>query len=399
MNFAKNNHKNTLKKKEKELYQENHFLNIPASNSVRLIMNTIKAINERETPVESIDKINDMQKGIDRHIQYIASIEKSEHEENLFIQYVTSKKDYEAEYFVSLRNIFNFQKSSGNIAKFFIYLLAEINHRATNRSKEIIRGEVELSAAQIAKALNYSSSNEAKKAAKKAFESIADISVRGYEIIKDSRGRIKKNKSVRAETYFHLIDVKTVEERGRITVFLSEHLNWELLATSFTVIPQNILTLNVNAMYLSFHIAMACRMQIDTIKEVGEISISMKSIAKMLYLPIDDSRRFFPKVKEPIEKAIEAIEETCHNYFRITPDYSHTQAGDETATGTDYLENVKLRIEPLGEYKAYFLEVAELKAKRQKTAKQWQQRQNTEIRKARARKEAIKERLEKKSNK
>ena len=194
MGFAKNNHKN--KPKKKELHQENHFFNIPASNPVRLIMNTIKAINERETPVESIDKINDMQKGIDRHIQYIASIEKSEHEENLFIQYVTAKKDYEAEYFLSLRNIFNFQKSSGNIAKFFIYLLAEINHRATNRGKEIIKGEIEFNAAEIAKTLNYSNSNEAKKAAKKAFESIADVSVRGYEIIKDSRGRIKKNKSV-----------------------------------------------------------------------------------------------------------------------------------------------------------------------------------------------------------
>ena len=54
MGFAKNNHKNTSKKKE--LHQENHFLNIPASNPVRLIMNTIKAINERETPVESIDE-------------------------------------------------------------------------------------------------------------------------------------------------------------------------------------------------------------------------------------------------------------------------------------------------------------------------------------------------------
>lgn len=396
MGFAKNNHKN--KQKKKELHQENHFLNIPASNPVRLIMNTIKAINERETPVESIDKINDMQKGIDRHIQYIASIEKSEHEENLFIQYVTAKKDYEAEYFLSLRNIFNFQKSSGNIAKFFIYLLAEINHRATNRGKEIIKGEIEFNAAEIAKTLNYSNSNEAKKAAKKAFESIADVSVRGYEIIKDSRGRVKKNKSVRAETYFHLIDVKTVEERGRITVFLSEHINWELLATSFTVIPQKALKLNTNAMYLSFYIAMACRMQIDTIKEVGEISISMKSIAKMLYLPVDEYRYFSRYIKEPIDKTIETIENTCGSFFRITPDYTHTQAGDETATGTDYLENAKLRIEPFGEYKEYFLEVAELKAKRQKTAKQWQQRQNTEIRKAKARKLAIQERLAKKAN-
>ena len=151
-------------------------------------------------------------------------------------------------------------------------------------------------------------------------------------------------------------------------------------------------------MYLSFYIAMACRMQIDTIKEVGEISISMKSIAKMLYLPVDEYRYFSRYIKEPIDKAIETIENTCGSFFRITPDYTHTQAGDETATGTDYLENAKLRIEPLGEYKEYFLEVAELKAKRQKTAKQWQQRQNTEIRKAKARKLAIQERLAKKAN-
>ena len=200
------------------------------------------------------------------------------------------------------------------------------------------------------------------------------------------------------ETYFHLIDVKTVETRGAITVFLNKNIDWELLATSFTVIPQNVFALNVNAMYLSFYIAIICRINVDTIKENGEISISMKSIAKMLYLPIDDSRRFFPKVKEPIDKAIETIENTCGSFFRMTPDYSHTQAGDETATGTDYLENAKLRIEPLGEYKECFLEVAQLKAKRQKTAKQWQQRQNTEIRKVKARKLAIQERLTKKAN-
>lgn len=383
-----------LKEKEKELYRERNFFNIPASNTTRAIMNSLKAVNNNEDPEVSIDKLNNMQQSIDRRSQYIASIEQSDTGENLFIQYVTLKKNYEAEILLSFKNIFNFQKSSGNTAKFFLYLLAEINHRVTNRSREIVKGELELSTLKMAKVLNYSSSYEAKKAAKKAFENIADIAVKGYEIIKDSRGRTKKAKSVRVETYFHLIDVKTVDTRGAITVFLNKNIDWELLATSFTVIPQNVFALNVNAMYLSFYIAIICRINVDTIKKKGEISISMKSIAKMLYLPVDEYRYFSRYVKEPIDKAIETIENTCGSFFRMTPDYSHTQAGDETATGTDYLENTRLIVEPLDEYKAYFLEVAELKAKRQKTAKQWQQRQNTELRKERARIQANKEAIE-----
>ena len=161
-----------LKEKEKELYRERNFFNIPASNTTRVIMNSLKAVNNNEDPEVSIDKLNNMQQSIDRRSQYIASIEQSDTGENLFIQYVTLKKNYEAEILLSFKNIFNFQKSSGNTAKFFLYLLAEINHRVTNRSREIVKGELELSTLKMAKVLNYSSSYEAKKAAKKAFDDL-----------------------------------------------------------------------------------------------------------------------------------------------------------------------------------------------------------------------------------
>lgn len=357
--------------KLKEKQKEENFPSVPSGNISNVAIVSMKVLNGKEDPNKSIERLNSQQKEVNHQASYIPYCDITSDNGYLRVNYVSKKADIT----LSFKNILNFQNDNDDIAKFFLYLLWAINHRATNRSKDITAYMLRLSVSDIKNTFKYSRNDSAKRAAVKAFRNIRNIEVTGTEIRKHN---ISSNK------YFGLIEmVDETSTKGFIDIRLSQDIEWELLAPQFTVIPKNIYSASSNAFNLAWLIAYTARQNVTEIQKNGYFTLKAKNIAQKLNLPISNTRRFSQYVKEPLEKAIEELEainqSLDNNYLRITPSDNAANT-----TGDEYMEKVKFQIEPVGDYKERFVKVANTRAKKKLSAQIRKAKDNTAVRKAKA---------------
>lgn len=177
-------------------------------------------------------------------------------------------------------------------------------------------------------------------------------------------------------------------ENGYVKLFVNENFNMEFIANYFTVFPRFAYALSNNAFNLVRYIFFLARQNTKPIKEKGTFTISLDNVRENLGLPAPDevkNRRYKQLIIEPIEAAIEEIEEALKTVpeakeygFTITP------VGTDTSNINKWLEGY-LEIGLNGDFAETFVKLA---TKAEQDREKWNRIKTAELAKLAARKEA-----------
>ena len=224
----------------------------------------------------------------------------------------------------------------------------------------------------------YSTTSNAGRAVKAFFE---------QQKLTTLSGTVKKGKKTVKEEggvlfYHYKIN------NGFVTLSVNENFNLDFIASYFTVFPRFAYALSNNAFSLVRYIFFLARQNTQAIKDKGTFTISLENIRENLGLPsIDEvkNRKYRQFIIEPIEKAIEEVEEALLSVpeakeygFTITP------CGTDTSSIAEWLQGY-LEIGLKGDFAETFVKLAE---KAEQDRKQWERIKKAELAKIAARVEA-----------
>ena len=177
-------------------------------------------------------------------------------------------------------------------------------------------------------------------------------------------------------------------ENGYVKLSVNENFNMEFIANYFTVFPRFAYALSNNAFNLVRYIFFLARQNTPSIKNKGTFTISLEAVRENLGLPAPDevkNRRYKQLIIEPIEAAIEEIEEALKTApeakeygFTITP------VGTDTSNIYKWLEGY-LEIGLNGDFAETFVKIA---TKAEKDREAWNKIKAAELAKLEAKKEA-----------
>ena len=175
---------------------------------------------------------------------------------------------------------------------------------------------------------------------------------------------------------------------GFVTLSVNENFNLDFIANYFTVFPRFAYALSNNAFSLVRYIFFLARQNAQAIKDKGTFTISLENIRENLGLPSVDevnNRKYRQFIIEPIEKAIEEVEEALLSVpeakeygFTITP------CGTDTSNIREWLQGY-LEIGLNGDFAETFIRLA---TKAEKDRTQWAKIKQAELARIAARNEA-----------
>lgn len=175
---------------------------------------------------------------------------------------------------------------------------------------------------------------------------------------------------------------------GFVTLSVNENFNLDFIANYFTVFPRFAYALSNNAFSLVRYIFFLARQNAQAIKDKGTFTISLENVRENLGLPSVDevnNRKYRQFIIEPIEKAIEEVEEALLSVpeakeygFTITP------CGTDTSNIREWLQGY-LEIGLNGDFAETFIRLA---TKAEKDRAQWTKIKQAELAKIAARQEA-----------
>lgn len=224
----------------------------------------------------------------------------------------------------------------------------------------------------------YSTTSNAARAVRNFFSqqkrtALYGVIKRGTKIISEAGGLL----------FYHY----DINKKGYVTISVNENFNMEFIADYFTIFPNFAFSLSINAFNLVSYIFFLARQNTRSIKEKGTFTINLESVRDRLGLPpVDEvrNRKYRQYIINPIEEAIEEIEESLQNVpeakeynFTITP---HTIDNGSIKKWLDgYLE-----IGLAGDFAETFIKIA---TKAEKDRKQWEKVKQAELARIAARKE------------
>lgn len=225
----------------------------------------------------------------------------------------------------------------------------------------------------------YANTSNAGRAVKAFFEQQKLTTLSGT--VKKGRKTVKEEGGV----LFYHYEI----ENGFVTLSVNENFNLDFIANYFTIFPRFAYALGNNAFTLVRYIFYLARQNTKAIKEKGSFTISLEAVRENLGLPSVDevkNRKYRQFIIEPIEKAIEEIEEALVNVpeakeygFTITPHKTETNNIKEWLQG--YLE-----IGLNGDFAETYIQIA---TKAEKDRTQWERIKTAELARIAARQEAI----------
>ena len=203
------------------------------------------------------------------------------------------------------------------------------------------------------------------------------------------KGTTKKNgKTVTEEGGILFYNYKFDRGKGVIDLQMNENFNINFIANYYSIFPRFAYALkNNNAFTLVRYIFYIARQRTREIKESGTFNIRLDTIRENLGLPAVDevkNRKYKQFIVEPIEKAIEDIEEALQNVpeaknrsFTITPIAPDSKNINEWLNG--YIE-----IGLAGDFAETFINIA---TKAEADQKKWQRIKMTQQAKIEAQQE------------
>lgn len=202
-------------------------------------------------------------------------------------------------------------------------------------------------------------------------------------------GQAKKGKRTISQTKGKLFYNLDIAKNGFVTLAVNENLNWEYLASYFTVFPTFAYKLKTNAFALVRYIFFVARQNGKKIKETGKFTISLDTAREQMGLPsVEEAGKNPGKlIIKPIEDAITEIEDALQSVeeakeygFTITPVKTGTNKVNEWLQG--YLE-----IGLSGKFAETFVQIA-TKAEHEK--EQWDKAKRAELARIAAKQETAK---------
>lgn len=266
---------------------------------------------------------------------------------------------HQDEHFVSIR-IDEVEKLIGNnkgTKKLFAFILYKLGEQALNGNKEITRTNITFPLKELSAFGLYKNTKTARVGAIDALEIITKLRVSARLYV----NKKKKIEQASAISPFYGYNISS----GQVSVYLAPEFNWEAIATYYTILPSYAFRLKIKAFDLIYYIFYLARQNIRKIEKDGYFNISMRAIHSRLMLPnIEGNKDPGRTIREPIEKAVEEIEEAAQNSdFTITPHYNEGEGIKS------YLDNGYIRIGLKGEYAKDFITLSKKKAKEIETKK------------------------------
>ena len=267
---------------------------------------------------------------------------------------------------ILIKNLNAIMEPNKGEQKALIYILGKINEQAYKPSDGLYKDRITMNLNDfVGEPWNYGSIVAARRYWKKVIIKLLNIGV--ATATKRTSGR----PLTLEEGAFYLFPGYTIKN-NILTIGLNTMLDWSFILQFYTAIPSYSFGLQNRAFQLLQAISYKAQMEAEQIAQTGHFYISFKAIHQALYLPEPENiKDTNGKIKGAIEKAIDEISDTDKGKcLKLTPDYSHTATGDDTAKIEDYLENGRLKVEPCGDYKERFTKFAQLKAGKIKKAAQ-----------------------------
>lgn len=246
---------------------------------------------------------------------------------------------------ISIKDIDTLAGSNKAAKKLFVYILAKLNEQALSNGKQI-SNTISFPLEELVELGLYSSVRSARQGVTTAADTLTSLKIAATV----SKG--KKNKLEQAElaVIFPYCRIK----KNVVTVDLNPRINWETIATFFTMLPIYSFKLGTKAFDLIFYIFYLARQNVQKIRETGHFNVSMRAIHSRLMLPSEvENHDPTRTIREPIEKAIEDIENAANTSdFTITPHFN------EGGSVKEYLDNGYIEIGLKGEYAQTFIDLA-----------------------------------------
>ena len=265
-----------------------------------------------------------------------------------------------AETEIIIKNFPGLAGSSTPARKIFQFLVSLIRQKAYSTKTRGIRSEaVTFPLSMLVEMGMYQTLQSARKAIK-----IAAPCLMGIQIHASYRKKAGKKKTPEEEERGALTGAVLFTgyeiKNGYCTFFLNPDKKWDALFLFFTWLPRWVWSLSPRAFELVYAIFYIARQSLEAIRDSGAFSIRLRTIQQRLFLPREeDTRNPGRTIREPIRAAVAEIEEHARGGgLRLA---IH---GDDTAKASDWLDSGALMVELTGEYAAFFVDLAEKRAKR-----------------------------------
>ena len=204
---------------------------------------------------------------------------------------------------------------------------------------------------------------------------------RGFEDASRALSSFKGEKSGKDDFTLEVFFTGARIKKGQCYLFLNPRIDWARVAKYFTEMPSYYYALPDKASDLLFYVFYIARQRTEDIKEKGYFTISLRSIQGQLNLPDEkDNKNPQRDIKDPIENAVEKIEEKHRETFNDTSLQFELLYGDglpipEGLAISEYLESGYLKVILNNELSAHFVEINKKNARKRLEAERKKERQ------------------------
>jgi len=330
--------------------EKRDFYNVPDSTASNLILETLGAgadiadLPARKRQVNHNTKLEVLESGNRRQI-------------NL--------KTQKAQVTIELADIDKLTGSNKPAKKLFVLALIKANEQAIHEG-QLTKNYVSFPLQELIDTGFYSTPQSARKGFNAGMDTLTSLKIKGH--IQQTK---KKGSSIDA---LEVLFTGARIERGQCTIFFNERISWNFIAQYFTILPRYYFRLSNRASDLLYYIFYLARQHTRDIEERGYFTIGFRAIQHRLQLPSEiDNSNPYRTIKEPLEDAIEQIEEGHHKLYN-NMEFSLLPVYDEAASIADYLDNGYLKIGLSGSFAETFIEISKETAKQIETAHKRQAR-------------------------
>ncbi len=330
--------------------EKKDFYNVPDSTASNLILETLEAgtaiadLPDRKRQVNHNTMLEVMENGKRRQI---------------------ALKSQKAQITIELVDIDKLTGSNKPAKKLFVLALIKANEQAIFNGT-LTKDYVSFPLQELIDTGFYSTPQSARKGFNAGMDTLTSLKIKGH--IQQTK---KKGSSIDA---LEVLFTGARVERGQCTIFFNPRISWSFIAQYFTILPRYFFKLPNRASDLLYYIFYLARQHTRDIEERGYFTISFRAIQHRLQLPSEiDNGNPYRTIKEPIEDAIEQIEEEHHQLYN-NMEFSLLPVYDENASIADYLNNGYLKVGLSGNFAETFIEISKETAKQIETAQKRQAR-------------------------
>lgn len=330
--------------------EKRDFYNVPDSTASNLILETLGAgaaiadLPDRKRQVNHNTTLEVLESGKKRQI---------------------ALKSQKAQITIELADIDKLTGSNKPAKKLFVLALIKANEQAIFNG-QLTKDYVSFPLQELIDTGFYSTPQSARKGFNAGMDTLTSLKIKGH--IQQTK---KKGSSIDA---LEVLFTGARIERGQCTIFFNPRISWNFIAQYFTILPRYFFKLPNRASDLLYYIFYLARQHTRDIEERGYFTIGFRAIQHRLQLPSEiDNGNPYRTIKEPIEDAIEQIEEGHHQLYN-NMEFSLLPVYDENASIADYLDNGYLKVGLSGNFAETFIEISKETAKQIETAQKRQAR-------------------------